>query len=161
MSKPSREEDWRKVQRIAAMLTSITLSCFLLAWLYDLQYPDDDGSCEQHTSLTSCLEKRSMLDSSQSYCVWRAAKVIEAGRLLETKGSQILSSQSVQSSLTDEELRRQCQFSEQDASLQAFLVAAMIVSLISAVLNRMVSALFALMEAPTACASTAADVSGK
>eukprot|EP00981_Chlorochromonas_danica_P015507 scaffold12727_cov297-Ochromonas_danica.AAC.1 len=162
MSKPtSREEDWRKVQRIAAMLTSITLSCFLLAWLYDLQYPDDDGSCEQHTSLTSCLEKRSMLDSSQSYCVWRTAKVIEAGRLLETKGSQILSSQSVQSSLTDEELRRQCQFSEQDASLQAILVVAMIVSLISAVLNRLVSALFALMEAPTACASTAADVSGK
>ncbi|RYH18148.1 hypothetical protein EON65_27545, partial [archaeon] len=43
---------------------------FLLALLYDLNYPDDDGSCEHNINQSSCLERKSLLDSSQTYCQW-------------------------------------------------------------------------------------------
>jgi hypothetical protein len=38
--------------------------------LYDLQYASDDGSCESKADVTSCLERKTIIDSSQSYCEW-------------------------------------------------------------------------------------------
>eukprot|EP00981_Chlorochromonas_danica_P011187 scaffold3796_cov222-Ochromonas_danica.AAC.1 len=57
-SKPGRgrkegSEGWEKAFDVMKLLVSFTLSCFLLAWLYDLQYPDDDGSCQQHVTEAS------------------------------------------------------------------------------------------------------------
>jgi len=60
----------------ARIMTGIQLLCiqtllmFLLALLYDLQAPDDDGSCVHYSTEQSCLRRKSFLDSQQTYCQW-------------------------------------------------------------------------------------------
>ncbi len=60
---------------VVYVLTSVTISCFTLALLYDLQYPADDGSCTVHQDMASCLSRKTVLDSSHSYCKWRPTNV--------------------------------------------------------------------------------------
>lgn len=52
------------------MISMQSYLLFLLALLYDLNYPDDDGSCALHTSEQDCLGRKSLLDPSQTYCQW-------------------------------------------------------------------------------------------
>jgi hypothetical protein len=52
------------------ILSVQTLSMFLQAVLFDLQNPQDDGSCSFNRSEESCLLRRTVLDQSQSYCQW-------------------------------------------------------------------------------------------
>jgi hypothetical protein len=52
------------------ILTMQTLSIFLQAVLFDLQRPTDDGSCDNKTSMDSCLAKKTALDHTTSYCDW-------------------------------------------------------------------------------------------
>lgn len=52
------------------MISMQSYLLFLLALLYDLNYPDDDGSCESNTSQQDCLNRRSLLDAKQTYCQW-------------------------------------------------------------------------------------------
>lgn len=52
------------------LLTVQTMLMFLLALFYDLQGPDDDGSCVNHLSEESCLVRKSILDKHQFYCQW-------------------------------------------------------------------------------------------
>jgi hypothetical protein len=59
-----------KILIITQVLTMETMQMFLLAVLYDLQGPDDDGTCPQFTTEGACLQRRSIFDSSQSYCQW-------------------------------------------------------------------------------------------
>lgn len=63
-------DDDRPVLLIFKMICLQSYLLFLLALLYDLNYPDDDGSCEDITNQSSCLERKSLLDSSQTYCQW-------------------------------------------------------------------------------------------
>eukprot|EP00981_Chlorochromonas_danica_P009796 scaffold2830_cov175-Ochromonas_danica.AAC.1 len=58
---------------IVAVIEMITLQSFLLfllALLYDLNYPDDDGSCIFHKTASECLTRKYMLNTKQSYCRW-------------------------------------------------------------------------------------------
>jgi hypothetical protein len=43
---------------------------FLLALLYDLQAPQNDGSCVNFINEPSCTDRKSLLDPTQSYCTW-------------------------------------------------------------------------------------------
>lgn len=52
------------------MMTTFTVLMFLLALMYDLQYPSDDGSCPQYANESDCLKRKSLLDYSQTFCVW-------------------------------------------------------------------------------------------
>jgi hypothetical protein len=68
-----RNEDmslYRKVIVLMKVLTVYTVQVFLLAVLYDLQYASDDGSCENKTDMASCLDRKTIIDRSQSYCQW-------------------------------------------------------------------------------------------
>ena len=47
-----------------------SLLMFLLAVLYDFEFPNDDGTCAAYDTELSCLERRSLFDSSKSYCQW-------------------------------------------------------------------------------------------
>jgi hypothetical protein len=53
------------------VLTVDTMQMFLLAVLYDLQCPDDDGSCVDLFAPDTCLARKSILDSTQSFCQWK------------------------------------------------------------------------------------------
>ena len=72
--KQEEEKEEREVKKtrleVAQLLTSITMACFLLAMLYDLQYPNNDGSCGLFKDETSCLTRKSVLDPTQSFCMW-------------------------------------------------------------------------------------------
>eukprot|EP00981_Chlorochromonas_danica_P009253 scaffold2582_cov162-Ochromonas_danica.AAC.22 len=70
---------WKLDQRhypivdILKMISIQSYLLFLLAVLYDLNYPDDDGSCEFHMTSSDCLSRKSVLDPSQTYCQWTAS----------------------------------------------------------------------------------------
>ena len=52
------------------LLTIQTMLMFLLAVFYDLQGPSDDGSCIQYNAMDKCLQRRSFLDDTKTYCQW-------------------------------------------------------------------------------------------
>lgn len=57
---------------VIKMLTIQSFMLFLLALLYDLSYPDDDGSCPGYTTLDSCLDRKYAIDTTRSYCQWNS-----------------------------------------------------------------------------------------
>jgi len=52
------------------LLTVQSMLMFVLAVCYDLQFPQDDGSCESHTTELSCLRQKSVFDVDKSVCSW-------------------------------------------------------------------------------------------
>jgi hypothetical protein len=52
------------------LLTIQSALMFLLALLYDLQQPTDDGSCPNNLTELTCYAKKSLFDSSKAYCHW-------------------------------------------------------------------------------------------
>lgn len=50
--------------------TILSMLIFLMALLYDLQEPTNDGSCVKFLTEKMCLDKKTTFDSSQTYCVW-------------------------------------------------------------------------------------------
>jgi hypothetical protein len=59
-----------RIYRTVKILTIQTLIMFLQAILFDLQNPDDDGTCKLNSTEMSCLGRKTPLDHSQSYCQW-------------------------------------------------------------------------------------------
>jgi hypothetical protein len=65
----------REVYPVIGVLDMITIQSmlmFLLALLYDLQAPQNDGSCDNFSIAAACTERKSLLDPTQSYCTWNA-----------------------------------------------------------------------------------------
>lgn len=58
------------VLKVVEMITAQSYLLFLLAVFYDLNYPDDDGSCPQFKTESECLNRKYILDSKSSYCQW-------------------------------------------------------------------------------------------
>ena len=59
-----------RVFKIAHLVTTLTSAFFLLAVLYDLQYPSDNGTCEGITNYDVCISTMSPFDSTQNQCSW-------------------------------------------------------------------------------------------
>jgi hypothetical protein len=79
------------ILQVAFVLTSVTISCFTLALLYDIQYPADDGSCSAHRDVVSCLTRTTVLDSSRSYCRWVGESAQPSpGMIEESRGGQVM-----------------------------------------------------------------------
>ena len=117
------------------LLSVQTMLMFLLAWLYDVQAPDDDGSCEIHTSSSSCLARKTILDSSTPYCQWVKNEDYDPNA---SEGSK-------------ESMLRICEFSPFDTlTLRAMLYVAVIVALFVAVCSKPIDMIFDLLSAPTA-----------
>ena len=62
--------DGEKAVKMTEMLTVQTFLIFSLALFYNLQAPADDGSCVGHVTQEQCLAKKSVFDSTVSYCRW-------------------------------------------------------------------------------------------
>ena len=120
--------DRNRLLKVAEVLTVQTLLMFLLALLYDLQSPADDGSCAAWINKEACLSRRSPLDSTQSYCSW---------------SDEVISHDDMNAALT-------CNFRELQMSAKGVLVIALLVSAITALFLHPVEFLFDLLAAPTA-----------
>jgi hypothetical protein len=59
-----------RIYRTMKILTVQTLAMFLQAILFDLQNPEDDGSCSAHLTEDACLLRKTPLDQYQTYCQW-------------------------------------------------------------------------------------------
>jgi hypothetical protein len=55
------------------LVSTVTVSSFLLATLYAIQYPVDDGTCETFIDSAACEEAKSMFDQDQPACYWLTA----------------------------------------------------------------------------------------
>ena len=68
----SKGDDGDKLRILTCiqLLSVQTMLMFLLALLYDLQGPSDDGTCVQHFTEVNCLMRKGFFDSFQTYCSW-------------------------------------------------------------------------------------------
>ncbi len=72
-NRDSRMSRDKKILLCIQLLTIQTMLMFLLAVFYDLQGPDDDGTCVTYTTSDLCLARKSIFDKSQTYCSWSEA----------------------------------------------------------------------------------------
>jgi len=121
---PGESGDKQRILTGIQLLTVQTMLMFLLALLYDVQGPVDDGTCAYHMDEVSCLSKKSPFDLSQSYCNWSPA--------------------SAQSSMPT------CSYQEPQFTLQVIIYISVMVALMVAVIQFPVDRLFELLTAPVA-----------
>jgi hypothetical protein len=53
-----------------SLLTNLTASFFLLAVFFDIQFPNDDGSCRMILYKEACLGRKSAFNSAKLMCTW-------------------------------------------------------------------------------------------
>jgi hypothetical protein len=117
--------DKERVLTGAQLLSVQTMLMFLLALLYDVQGPSDDGTCVVHSDVASCLTRKSPFDSSLSYCRWSEVET--------QSGSDYL-----------------CAYQEPRFSLQVVIYIAVMVALMVAVISYPVDRIFDMLSAPLA-----------
>lgn len=120
------DENKKTILTAFQLTTTQNMLMFLLALFYDLQGPTDDGSCEVLMTQSSCVAKKSFLDSSQSYCEWTLV-----------------------SSSNDRDLFA-CNYLDPIFTLLMMLYIAVIVSVITALFLRPVDAIFEILFSPSA-----------
>lgn len=69
----SSDDPGKAFVKLAHALTAVTVVLFVLAVLYDMQFPDDVASiCSAHTGEEACLAEAAPLDDSYKRCTWDA-----------------------------------------------------------------------------------------
>jgi hypothetical protein len=120
LSPQGEVNDKKRILTGVQLLTVQTMLIFLLALMYDLQAPSDDGSCHYHTSQDACLHRKSILDSHKTYCVWTPSS------------------------------SSPCDYNEIPMSVITVLYISVLVSTMTAMVNYPIDSLFELLSAPTA-----------
>lgn len=118
------------VMDIIKIVTLQGFLLFLLAFLYDLNYPSDDGSCPNLMTEVGCLQRRSLLDPTQTYCKWTA---FQYAALLDTD---------------DDAVYFDCVYGEPVASVITATYTSMILSLASCLLIDPLEFVLSLLAAP-------------
>eukprot|EP01032_Pedospumella_encystans_P023687 gene23687-26804_t len=62
--------DKQRILTGVQLLSTQTMLMFLLAMLYDVESPSDDGSCLTYIDTATCLNRKSVFDTTVSYCDW-------------------------------------------------------------------------------------------
>jgi hypothetical protein len=118
---------------VCQILTSHTLTMFLLSILYDLQGPDDDGSCEGHLNELACLRRKSLFDSTKTYCKWTYNAVSTTSTLQD---------------VSDLDGMMLCSYHEIDISFEVMNYCAVVGSVFTALLMRLVDYCFRILSSP-------------
>ena len=130
---------------IVHALTALTMSCFALAILYDLQYPVDDGFCASQTDENSCLRPKTILDPWQSKCRWELT-YSDGSVIQETLNGRTLNTIYLDG---DAEPVTPCQFKNTNTSLLAFILAFLITSLFSSLLGVLLQNAVRIISSPS------------
>jgi hypothetical protein len=112
---------FHKVLILLKVLSVDTMQMFLLALLYDLESPDDDGSCEDKMTQQSCLSRSAVTDAKQTYCEWTYS---------ESQGSY------------------SCSYKNPDSSVKTFMFILIFISIITSLMNIPIDYLFDICGAP-------------
>lgn len=105
------------------LLTVQAMLMFMLAVVYDIQFPNDDGRCATFDNQEDCLKEKSPFDTSTSFCTWQL----------------------------DEENQYECVFVSPKFTWQSCILLSIIVAIFTAPVNLLVDFLFHdLLFAPTA-----------
>ena len=118
--------DKQRILTYIQLLSIQTMLMFLLALLYDLQGPSDDGTCEQNMTKINCLSRKSTFDRTQSFCAWSESDVsgVEPSYL--------------------------CVYHDPKFTIETVLIIAVIVSLMVALFTKPIDMIFDLLTAPVA-----------
>lgn len=145
-----RQERRKAALEIAQVLTDLTFSCFILALLYDIQYPNDDGSCRLHVTENACLNRRSPLDPSQTYCAWYPVPPPEsAGSIVDIQQGKVLQTVPLLQSSAGDDEEVLCRYLQSEASAQVTVTVAIFASMFSLAMMQMLVNLFDVVDAPS------------
>ncbi len=147
--------DSEKAIKMTEMLTVQTFLIFSLALFYNLQAPADDGSCVNHVTQEQCLAKKSVFDSTVSYCSW---SVIPTDDTVYNYGitTHFMSSipctysLALDTSVTfpAQQVEYQCEYSEIEISWTMMLFISIIISAFNSIIGWFFDALFQTLLAP-------------
>ena len=119
--------DKQRILTCIQLLSVQTMLMFLLALLYDLQGPSDDGTCTLNLTKINCLSRKSTFDRTQSFCAWS-----------ESNASGVESSSFL------------CVYQDPKFTIETVLIIAVIVSLMVALFTKPIDMIFDLLTAPVA-----------
>jgi hypothetical protein len=141
----------RELLDIVYVITSLTLSCFILALFYDLQSPVDDDYCGQWTDQASCQTTKTALDPQVNKCSWIAPpEPLTAAILLQSSfiNGQVISSSIVSADVSESERESlPCQMHSDTLSSRAFLLAFLIKSMVSLLFMYALDVVFYILHA--------------
>lgn len=171
----SQRESREKAQRVLLdavyLVTSLTMSCFVLAVLYDLQYPVDNGYCaSQQASEATCTFRKSLFDPWSSRCLWEpvndddaaaTSRTVVAALVTESQNGKTLSTTTVtpgSDAANDDSTWSPCQPNKATNSTIAFVFSFLITSVFASLLEVVLEAVFRVLGEAT---SDADDDSGR
>ena len=132
----SRYDRWMSLFQY---LTQFSYSCFMMAFLYNMQYPSDDGSCRLLHAKVQCLSVKSYLDSSVSQCSWRDAS-----------GFNMTTIHSIHNSSTPAAVAGYCEWNTPVFSPEMYVLMTVIVAVFMIPLQVVIDSLFGgIVLAPT------------
>jgi hypothetical protein len=131
------------------VMTTVTMTLFLLALFYYLQSPVDDGYCGTLTDETSCLAERTVLDPYVHKCIWNNPvngdddAMVAMVTLSSSMTGVILARNTMN---TDGSVKRQdCELNKHTASSRAFVVTFLFTSLFSMLVTPGLDILFEIL----------------
>jgi hypothetical protein len=119
IKKYENKEKKEHILDIIRAITTLSLSCFIMALLYDFQYPTDDGSCSFYNDNVSCLNKKLIFDSRQTYCKWIPAS--SPGYLDIIKDNTIIETIQIADLINNLDTK-QCFYNENNSSIQTIII---------------------------------------
>jgi len=116
-----------KVLSVLYVLTIQSMLMFLLAVLYDTEFPDDNGECKNYTTEEDCTEATLPYDMSRSMCSWKRHD----------------------SSVHEEDGSSRCVYSDPELTIEVVVLFSVVVAMFTAPMNLFVDFLFELLSSPT------------
>jgi hypothetical protein len=170
----SQRESREKAQRVLLdavyLVTSLTMSCFVLAVLYDLQYPVDNGYCaSQQASEATCTFRKSLFDPWSSRCLWEpvnddataaTSRSVVAAVVTESQNGKTLSTTTVtpgSDGSDDDSTWSPCQPNKATDSTIAFVFSFLITSVFASLLEVVLEAVFRVLGEATSDADADND----
>jgi hypothetical protein len=120
--------DKQRILTCIQLLSLQTMLMFLLALLYDMQGPADDGSCIINLTMLDCLSRKSAFDRTKSFCSWDNSIDVAA------QNADI----------------HACMYQQPSFTIETVLIISILVSLMVALLTKPIDMIFDLLTAPTA-----------
>eukprot|EP01033_Poteriospumella_lacustris_P015971 gene15971-biopygen7187 len=143
---------------VVHVLTALTMACFVLAVLFDFQYPEDDGSCALQTTEASCVSGKMLLDPLQSQCLWQPRSVSMNDVVLrQIVHGQVVGTTPITTADGSASAADDCVFNGSNNSTLAFLLSFIITSVFANLLRHFLDWCFVVLTAHDQTSDKATD----